>query len=54
MSVRRPTRDDAAGRAYLDLRRKARADGRATDEYLRLYVLEGFWRGWLVAVTTTA
>lgn len=42
MSVRRPTRDDAAGRAYLDLRRKARADGRATDEYLRLYVLEAF------------
>lgn len=42
MSERRPTRLDAAGRAYLDLRRKARVDGRATDEYLRLYVLEGF------------
>jgi hypothetical protein len=38
----RPTRDDPAGRAYLDLRRVAHADGRLTDEYLRLYVLEGF------------
>jgi hypothetical protein len=38
----RPTRDDLAGRAYLELRRAARADGRLTDEYLRLYVLEGF------------
>jgi Nucleotidyl transferase AbiEii toxin, Type IV TA system len=36
----RPTRDDLAGRAYLELRRAARADGRLTDEYLRLYVLE--------------
>lgn len=36
----RPTRDDVAGAAYLDLRRAARADGRLTDEYLRLYVLE--------------
>lgn len=27
---------------YLDLRRKARGAGRATDEYLRLFVLEGF------------
>lgn len=42
MTARRPTREDMAGRAYLDLRRKARADGRTTDEYLRLYVLEGF------------
>jgi hypothetical protein len=31
----RPTRDDPAGRAYLDLRRAAHADGRLTDEYLR-------------------
>ncbi len=38
----RPTRADPTGAAYLDLRRKARGDGRATDEYLRLYVLEGF------------
>lgn len=42
MTARRPTRGDRAGQAYLDLRRKARGDGRATDEYLRLYVLEGF------------
>lgn len=42
MSTKRPTRADAAGRAYLDLRRLARGDGRATDEYLRLYILEGF------------
>lgn len=38
----RVTRESAAGRAYLDLRRLARADGRATEEYLRLYALEGF------------
>ncbi|WP_199433785.1 nucleotidyl transferase AbiEii/AbiGii toxin family protein [Qaidamihabitans albus] len=42
MTTRRPTRADRAGQAYLELRRKARGDGRATDEYLRLYVLEGF------------
>jgi hypothetical protein len=40
--LRRPTRADRAGRAYLDLGRKARGDGWATNEYLRLYVLEGF------------
>lgn len=38
----RVTRETAAGRAYLDLRRLAKANGRATDEYLRLYALEGF------------
>lgn len=38
----RVTRETAAGRAYLDLRRLAKADDRATDEYLRLYALEGF------------
>lgn len=38
----RPTRASAAGRAYLDLRTQARGAGRATDEYLRLYALEGF------------
>jgi hypothetical protein len=27
---------------YLDLRRRARVDGCATDEYVRLYALEGF------------
>lgn len=42
MTDRRPTRSDRAGRVYLDLRHKARGDRRATDEYLRLYVLEGF------------
>jgi len=40
--VNRPTRDTVAGRAYLDLRALARSAGRATDEYLRLYALEGF------------
>lgn len=40
--TKRPTRANPAGAAYLDLRRKARGDGRATDEYLRLFVLEGF------------
>jgi predicted nucleotidyltransferase component of viral defense system len=38
----KPTRSDPAGRIYLDLRHQARADGRATDEYLRLYALEAF------------
>ena len=38
----RPTRASAAGHAYLDLRTQARGAGRATDEYLRLYALEGF------------
>jgi predicted nucleotidyltransferase component of viral defense system len=42
MTGHRPTRDDLAGMAYLDLRRAARAAGRLTDEYLRLYILEGF------------
>ncbi|TDE11485.1 nucleotidyl transferase AbiEii/AbiGii toxin family protein [Jiangella asiatica] len=39
---RRPTRATAGGRAYLDLRRHARATGRDTGEVLQLYVLEGF------------
>ena len=30
------------GRAYLDLRALAKADGRTTQEYLQLYCLEGF------------
>jgi len=37
-----PTRSTVAGRAYLDLRSQAKKAGRATDEYLRLYALEGF------------
>lgn len=40
MSV--PSRDTPGGRAYLDLQKKARADGRPTDELLALYALEGF------------
>jgi len=37
-----PTRVTTAGRAYLDLRRRDRAEGRGTDELLVLYVLERF------------
>ena len=37
-----PTRATLAGRAYLDLRAMAKKAGRASDEYLRLYALEGF------------
>ena len=40
MSV--PSRDTPGGRAYLDLQKKARAEGRPTDELLALYALEGF------------
>ncbi len=38
----RPTRSTSAGRAYLDLQKKARRDRRPTDELLQLYALEGF------------
>lgn len=38
----RPTRADAAGRAYLDLRKKARSEHRPVDELMQLYVLECF------------
>lgn len=38
----KPTRDDAAGRAYLDLQAQARTTKRPVDELLHLYVLEGF------------
>lgn len=40
MSV--PSRATSAGRAYLDLRAKARGDRRPVDELLQLYVLESF------------
>lgn len=40
--MNRPRRDTTAGRAYLDLRARARAEGRPTDELLVLYVLERF------------
>lgn len=36
----RPTRDTPAGRAYLDLQNRARAEGRGTQELLTLYVVE--------------
>jgi hypothetical protein len=38
----RPSRMDTPGRVFLDLRRKARAEARATSELLQLYALEGF------------
>ena len=38
----RATCDTAAGRAYLDLQAKAKADGQPTDALLVLYALEGF------------
>lgn len=37
-----PSRQSPAGRAYLDLRAKARGDRRPADELLQLYVLEAF------------
>ncbi len=37
-----PSRATPAGRAYLDLRLKARADRRPVDELMQLYVLECF------------
>jgi len=39
---RAPTRATPAGRVYLALQKKARADGRPTDEFLQLYALEAF------------
>lgn len=36
------SRATAAGRAYLDLKAKAKAESRLTDELIQLYVLEGF------------
>ncbi|MEO6700104.1 MAG: hypothetical protein ABIP57_01215 [Jatrophihabitantaceae bacterium] len=36
-----PSRATVEGRAYLDLRSLAKMAGRASDEYLRLYALEG-------------
>ena len=40
--MNRPTRNTSDGDAYLDLQKLAKADGRATDELLALYALEGF------------
>lgn len=36
------SRATVAGRAYLNLRAKAKAESRLTDELIQLYVLEGF------------
>lgn len=36
----RPTRDSAAGRAYLDLQNRARRENRGTQELLTMYVVE--------------
>jgi hypothetical protein len=40
--VTSPTRATTDGRAYLDLRKKARQDRRPVDELMQLYVLECF------------
>jgi hypothetical protein len=40
--VTAPSRATSAGRAYLDLRAKARSDRRPVDELLQLYILESF------------
>ncbi len=42
MIKRVPTHTDAAGQTYLALRKKARAEQRATDELLQLHALEAF------------
>jgi len=38
--MNRPTRSTAAGQAYLDLQNHARTQGRGTQEFLALYVIE--------------
>jgi Nucleotidyl transferase AbiEii toxin, Type IV TA system len=38
--MNRPTRDSAAGRAYLDLQNRARREMRGTQELLTMYVVE--------------
>ncbi|MHB8275608.1 MAG: nucleotidyl transferase AbiEii/AbiGii toxin family protein, partial [Dermatophilaceae bacterium] len=45
----RPTRGTPAGRAYLDLQNRARAEGRGTQELLTLYVVER----WLARLIST-
>lgn len=40
--MNKPSRKTTGGAAYLDLQLMAKADGRATDELLTLYALEGF------------
>jgi hypothetical protein len=48
--VSRPTRASEAGRAYLDLQNRARADRRGTQELLTLYVVER----WLARLSASA
>jgi nucleotidyltransferase AbiEii toxin of type IV toxin-antitoxin system len=45
--MNRPTKNTAGGRAYLDLRNRARRENRGTQELLTLYVLER----WLARLT---
>lgn len=45
----RPTRQTAAGRAYLDLQNRARSERRGTQELLTLYVVER----WLARLSTS-
>lgn len=40
--TRTPMKSTVAGRTYLALQRKARAEGRPTDELLQLFALEAF------------
>lgn len=47
--MNRPTKDTAAGRAYLDLQNRARREHRGTQELLTLYVLER----WLARLATS-
>ena len=43
--TRAPTHATVAGRAYLALLKKARAEGRATAELLQLFALEALLHG---------
>ena len=45
----RPTRATAAGQAYLDLQNRARSEGRGTQEFMTLYVVER----WLARLSTS-
>jgi len=47
--MNRPTRASEAGRAYLDLQNRARAEGRGTQQFLTLYVVER----WLARLSTS-
>lgn len=47
--MNRPTRATPAGRAYLDLQNRARAERRGTQELLTLYVVER----WLARLSTS-